>query len=379
MQAEILEEAQRVMRICNACRYCEGFCAVFPAMEMRRTFTDGELKYLANLCHNCRDCYYACQYSPPHEFDLNFPRTMARLRLATYREAAWPNPLGGLFKRNGRAVTWTTLACIALVAVLTCIFQEGASVLTAHGGPGAFYQVIPYWAMVLPFSAAALLVLFSIAKGAGRLWRLMGGWPEAALKAIKNPRAHAMALWDVLRLKYLDGGGQGCNYPDDRFSMVRRYFHHTVFYGFGLCFIATVIAFFYDHVLDLSAPYPFWSLPVLCGVLGGVSLLIGTGGLIWLKRVMDRTPAISEALGMDLVFAALLFLTSLSGLLLLALRETPLMGSLLILHLGLVLGFFITLPYGKFVHAIYRYLALVRFADERQQERVGESAETDEH
>ena len=27
----------RVMQICNACRYCEGFCAVFPAMERRRT------------------------------------------------------------------------------------------------------------------------------------------------------------------------------------------------------------------------------------------------------------------------------------------------------------------------------------------------------
>ena len=27
-------EAARMLQICNACRYCEGFCAVFPAMTI---------------------------------------------------------------------------------------------------------------------------------------------------------------------------------------------------------------------------------------------------------------------------------------------------------------------------------------------------------
>ena len=50
----ILEEADRLMTVCNSCRYCEGLCAVFPAMEMRRSFSDGDLNYLANLCHSLR-------------------------------------------------------------------------------------------------------------------------------------------------------------------------------------------------------------------------------------------------------------------------------------------------------------------------------------
>ena len=29
---ELVEDAQRVLRVCNACRYCEGYCAVFPAL-----------------------------------------------------------------------------------------------------------------------------------------------------------------------------------------------------------------------------------------------------------------------------------------------------------------------------------------------------------
>ena len=70
---------------------------------------------------------------------------------------------------------------------------------------------------------------------------------------------------------------------------------------------------------------------------------------------------------METGFLALLFLTSLTGLLLLALRETRAMGLLLVAHLGVVLALFITMPYGKFVHALYRLAALVRFHLERRR------------
>ena len=62
------------------------------------------------------------------------------------------------------------------------------------------------------------------------------------LEMLLDPRANTRALKDALMLRYLDGGGYGCNYPDDRFSMVRRWFHHFVFYGFLLCFAATAVA-----------------------------------------------------------------------------------------------------------------------------------------
>src|SRR4029078_6848161 len=108
-----LREADRVMTLCNACRYCEGLCAVFPAMEMRRTFTAGDLNYLANLCHQCGACYTDCQYSPPHEFAVNVPAALARLRNDTYRDYAWPRFLGGLFERNGLAVTVIAALAVA--------------------------------------------------------------------------------------------------------------------------------------------------------------------------------------------------------------------------------------------------------------------------
>jgi citrate/tricarballylate utilization protein len=63
----------------------------------------------------------------------------------------------------------------------------------------------------------------------------------------------------------------------------------------------------------------------------------------------------------------MLFLTSLTGLLLLALRETGAMGVLLAIHLGVVMALFLSMPYGKFVHGLYRFLALVKYAAERRR------------
>src|SRR5690349_13375172 len=108
--AELVEEAQRVLAICNACRYCEGYCAVFPALERRLAFDESDVHYLANLCHNCGSCLYACQYAPPHEFQVNFPRLLAQVRKETYRKYAWPGFLGAAFERSGLVSAVATFA-----------------------------------------------------------------------------------------------------------------------------------------------------------------------------------------------------------------------------------------------------------------------------
>src|SRR5688572_33395533 len=89
-----IDRGAQVMTVCNACRYCEQFCPVFPAMEQRLTFAKADLNYLANLCHNCGECLYACQYAPPHEFGINVPRMLAEVRVTSYEDYCWPRPLG---------------------------------------------------------------------------------------------------------------------------------------------------------------------------------------------------------------------------------------------------------------------------------------------
>jgi len=357
------KEAQRVMTFCNACRYCEGFCAVYPAMELRQTFSEQDLNYLANLCHNCRDCYYACQYTPPHEFELNIPKTMAELRLETYREFCWPGGLKTVFKRNAMVVVLTTMVCIVAILTAMLMFQGEEIVFSSQVGSAAFYKMIPYDVLIPTTLIVALLVLFVLVKEVDLFWHKTGGNRMDFI----NPRAHVVAIGDALRLKYLAGGGHGCNYPEEQFSMARRWLHHLVFYGFTLCFGATVAAACYEHFLHLMPPFPVISLPVVMGSIGGISLLAGTAGLLYLKTKMDRAAATRKSTAMDFGFLILLFMVSLTGLLLLIFRETSAMGALFAVHLGCVAGFFLTMPYGKFVHAIFRYAALVKNAAEQMR------------
>jgi citrate/tricarballylate utilization protein len=359
----LLEEGARQMTICNACRYCEGFCAVFPAMEQRRIFSKADLTYLANLCFDCRDCYYACQYAPPHEFAVNVPKLLSELRADTYREYSWPALLSGLFKRNGLAVGVIT-AC-ALLAIALLVWGGGGStaLFGIHLGEGAFYRVVPYAAMTVPPTIVALYGFAVLVAGAMRFWRETQG----GVREMIDLGALWRATKDAFGLAYMKGGGAGCNYPNAAFANSRRWFHHLVFYGFLLDFASTSIAAFYDHFLAWQAPYPYLSLPVVFGTVGGIMLIIGTSGLLHLKWQSDHDPTAEPMLSMDVAFLALLFLTSLTGLLLLALRETAAMGTLLVIHLGMVAGLFITMPYGKFAHVVYRYAALVRYAIEQRR------------
>ncbi len=115
----IAREGDRILTICNACRYCEGYCAVFPALERRLDFAAADLDYLANLCHNCAECYYACQYAPPHEFAVNVPKTLAadsRALLSALRVAA---PLAAAFRRNGLMVSLALVIALAIWIVAT--------------------------------------------------------------------------------------------------------------------------------------------------------------------------------------------------------------------------------------------------------------------
>ncbi|MBV8031775.1 MAG: tricarballylate utilization 4Fe-4S protein TcuB [Betaproteobacteria bacterium] len=352
---ELIQEAQRQLRICNACRYCEGFCAVFPALERRLEFTEDDVHYLANLCHNCGSCYYACQYAPPHEFNLNFPRTLARVRAQTYRRYAWPAFLGRLYERNGAAVAAVMAACFLGVLLAMALAIEPWRLFGAHPDiAGSFYAVLRHGAMAGVFGLVFVFVVAAMAASASRFF------VSTDFDSLKG------GLADSLTLKYLGGGGEGCTYPQDEASGARRVFHHFTFYGFLLCFAATCVGTLYHYGFGWKAPYPFLSLPVILGTLGGVGLLLGPAGLAWLKRKADASLKDEAQRGMDDGFLLLLFLTSLTGLLLLAFRETHAMGVLLAVHLAMVLALFLTLPYGKFMHGLYRLAALARFHAERK-------------
>jgi citrate/tricarballylate utilization protein len=353
-------EVDRILHICNACRYCESYCAVFSAMTRRLDFNLADAHYLANLCHNCSACLYACQYAPPHEFGVNLPKALARVRRDTYVEYAFPKAFGQLYRRNGLAVAMAVSFGMALFLIGT-IASQGRLFVPGLGAD--FYAVFPHNTLVLLFGATAAWALVALGVGLVRFWRQVSA-PEEALA---NPAAIGEAATSVLTLRYLDGGhGDGCNNEDDAFTLWRRRFHHLTFYGFMLCFASTSVATLYHYAWGLEAPYPVLSLPVVLGTVGGLGLIAGPIGLYWLNLRRNDLQIDERQKSMDRGFIALLFFISLTGLALLALRETAGMPLLLAIHLGFVMGLFLTIPYGKFAHGFYRTAALLKHAIEKR-------------
>jgi citrate/tricarballylate utilization protein len=359
VHSEALAEADRLMTICNACRYCEGLCAVFPAMEMRRTFAAGDLNYLANLCHQCGACYTDCQYSPPHEFMVNIPAAMARLRNESYSVYAWPKSFAGLFARNGLYVTLAAALGVAGFILGFVAWSDPVALFARNAGD--FYRLMPHNAMALLFGLVALYCILAFAISLATFWRDIGDPQSAA-----GVSGFVRALGDTFHLTYLHGGGGGCTSENDAPSPARRMFHHLTFYGFLFCFAATSVATLYHYVFGWRAPYALTDLPPLLGIIGGIGLIAGPLGLLVLQAKRDPTLTDTAHRGMNTAFIVMLFLTSLTGLLLMILRDTAAMGMLLAVHLGVVLGLFLSLPYGKFVHGLYRFLALVKYAGERR-------------
>lgn len=355
MLDDLIAEANRQFAVCNACRYCEGLCSVFPAMELRAAFENADVSYLSTLCHDCRACVQACPFSPPHELAVDIPTLMATARSQTFEHYARPRSVWRLVVQP-KSVWALVVIATAFFAVVAIASGSPDRIVRSHDGRGSFYKVIAYLWLVIPGGVVSALAAAAILAGASRFVRETRGGPRLLL----DPRAHRRALVDALSLRNLGGGGAGCYYPGNTSTTVRRRLHHLVFYGFAAMFAATTAAAFEQELLGIMPPFPLLSVPVLLGALGGLSTLAGCSGFVILGVRSRDTRKIEEARRLDRTFTMVLGAAVVTGLLTLALRTTAAMGPMLILHLGVLGGLYLTFPYSKFVHWVYRYIALVR-------------------
>ena len=158
-----------MLQICNACRYCEGFCAVFPAMTRRLEFRKADVHYLANLCHNCGACLHACQYAPPHEF----ARQRAAGDGAGARRRPTPTTRGRRRSARCTGATGSTLS-LALAAGLALFLVLAVALngsLWHEPLAGDFYAVFPHNLMVAMFAPVFVFAVLALAIGVRRFWR----------------------------------------------------------------------------------------------------------------------------------------------------------------------------------------------------------------
>ncbi|QRF75378.1 tricarballylate utilization protein B [Thermoplasmatales archaeon] len=360
----LITEASRQLNICNACRYCEGFCPVWDVIEYRKKFGRSDVEYIANLCHDCGQCFDVCPFTPPNKFSVNIPAVLSEVRTQTYKEYTVPGTASVLFEKQ--AALPVIAFATSFITLLVVYFLTGSStrLFYAISGPGSFYDIIPN----VILDVAGLLLAFFIVLV----------WIASGLKFIRSvngsgsirPSDYLAAASDSFGERWFKGGGAGCNYPDReaRGSYKKLAVHSLVLYGFLLDLLATMSAFVEQDFMHILPPYPLISVPVLSGLVGGIMIIVG----VVLFLIYDKLGTGFRKKGMkkmDSAFLITLSLTAFTGILLFSMRGTNLMGSLLLIHLSVVAVLFVTAPYGKFVHLVYRYLSIAKY---RQEKRVYE-------
>jgi citrate/tricarballylate utilization protein len=360
---ELFAEAERQLTICNACRYCEGYCAVFPALERRAVLSTGDMVQLANVCFDCRACFQACMYAPPHEFGVNPPQVLARVRLASYERYVWPRRVPRLL-RGWSGVGVGLGVAIALTVALSVAFAGAERLLAAPGGAQSPYDILPPAVLLPLLLATSGYAVVVMACAAVAYWREVGGG-----RADLGWRPAWQAMRHAATLRYQRGGGDDCYYPDDmRPSAGRRRLHHLTMYGFLLCTASTLSAAVLEHLKGEQPPYPILSAPVLLGTVGGVAMVVGCTGLLRLKASSSPVTGFAQMTVKDYGFLVALDFLSVSGLLTLFTRTTPAYAAVYLAHLAAILLCFAAAPYSKFPHFVYRFLALVKDESEKARE-----------
>jgi citrate/tricarballylate utilization protein len=329
-------------------------------MERQSLFAAGDLGYLANLCHDCRGCYQACMYTEPHEFAINIPVLMSHARMASYERYARPRLLARLFEHSAAWLCVLTFVALALVIAGYALFGQASRLWGTSSGPDSLYRVVSHAGMAVPAVVLSFVVLGTAAWG----FVVFMGESAVARRDMMSPRLWGLALRQAATLRWMRGGGGDCYFPDaERPSRARRVLHHLVAYGFLSAFLATVCAAAMEYLLGERPPYSLASAPVILGTLGGVGILAGACGFLVLNRRDTRQLAVASSASLDSAFLAALILVCMTGIAVLVTQKSVgVVHVVLLAHLATIIMFYITVPYGKMMHAVYRFGALVRYA-----------------
>ena len=350
-----------MLQICNACRYCEGFCAVFPAMTRRLRVRRGRRALPRQPVPQLRRLPARLPVRAAARVRGQRAAAMAQVRRETYADYAWPAAFGALYRRNGLTLS------LALAAGAGAVPGAGRC---AHGtavARAAGRQLLRR----LPAQPDGVAVRAGVPVRGARAWPSACGASGAGRerRARARPRPPREATRHVLALKYLDGGhGDGCNDEDDRVH-------------------AGAPALPPLHLLRLPAVLRGHlrrdALPLRLRLAGAVCLHqpaqaarhrrrraadVGTAGLLALEPsappAAPRRRAATD--GPRLHRAAVRSPPPPAWLLALA-RTRRRWRCCCRCTSACVMALFLTLPYGKFAHGIYRGAALLKWSIEKRQ------------
>ncbi len=347
---------------CFQCATCSAVCdlttngAPFPRRQMlfaqwglsERVMGDPGLW----LCHQCNDCTQRCPR------DARPGDVLQAVRAQAVEKLAFPAALGRLVGRA--ATTWPLL--FALPILFWVALLAGTGHLNVPADFRAYEQVVPH-ALIYGvfFPVAGWVVLASWVSGR-RLWAALGAG---------SPRSGPFlgSLMPVLGEIASHKRFQSCGAARPRFTG-----HLLLLWGFVGAAVTSGLLVVGIYVQKLPMPLALSHPYKILGNVSAVLLVVGGGWLV-ATRLGNRA-ATGASTAFDAYFLTMVVLVIVTGVLaeVARLALSPSFAvAIYITHLGVVLNLFITFPYSKFSHLLYRSIAMLhqRMADVGERSIAG--------
>ncbi len=88
------KEVLRVFDVCHGCRICDTYCPSFVHLFQFTddnlgdvySLNDGQITQVVDECYQCKLCDVVCPYKPPHEWEIDYPRTIMRAHMVDKKD-----------------------------------------------------------------------------------------------------------------------------------------------------------------------------------------------------------------------------------------------------------------------------------------------------
>jgi quinone-modifying oxidoreductase subunit QmoC len=340
---------------CYQCATCTSVCELstpenaFPRKQMLLAQW-GMVDRLASdpavwLCHQCADCSERC----PREAKPG--DVLKGVRAEVIHLLSFPRFIGSMVA-NAR-VTWPLMVALPWLFWIALLGGMGyypvdAEHLLHQGEHGGYAAIAPHWLIYAVYFPIAGWVTLAAAIGGARLWKMMGRGAKRRGSFISGLMA---VMLDIATHKSF---GECTAKPS------RRTPHLLLFWGFAGAAITSGLLIVAIYIQKLPMPLPLWH-PYK--VLGNISaLLLVIGGIQLMVNRYGSGRALVSSNAFDNFFLGLVALVIFTGVATEAIRLAAMPTTAFViytLHLGVVMTLFLTFPYSKFAHMLYRALAQV--------------------
>ncbi len=344
---------------CYQCGTCSVVCPIstdadpFPRKEMiwvqwglkDRLLTDPAVW----LCHQCNLCNTYCPR------DAKPADVMSSLRDYSITHYAVPEFMGKAMSQAKYLPLLFSFPAFIFLAVLTLL----GNLTSLPTGQIVFSKFMPIIYIEIIFSLGVGAAIVAAILGGVQYWKGMSGSSLAAGNT-EPIKGLIPTLFDVLMHRKF----RHCE--EDRVGTRESYKSHlhkshlAVFYGFLGLVITTTSVGIGIYVFGYLTPWPLWHPVKILGNVSGAAVLIACGVFLYC-RLKDKEKA-GKSTYSDWLFLWILALTTLTGFLSEILRLAdipPLAYWVYFIHLIFIFSLLVYIPYSKFAHLVYRFVAML--------------------